>query len=794
MHVRMLGLLRIAAPIAIGCALFTTEARAQQEATSNQLQEIVITAEKRASTVQTTPISITAITGKDLQDRGISDISQIVQSVPGISMRNSGPGQTELEMRGMTSAGGNSSTVGFYLNDIPLSAPASAQNGKVVIDPSLYDLNRVEVLRGPQGTLYGSGSMGGTIRLIPNAPDTGAFDASVNLILGGTDGGSFNHTENGMLNIPLGTDLAALRLVATQQHMSGWIDRIVIADESFPAPTSGGTVRGNVAAAPVANDYKGVNDENLESFRASLLFKLGDRLSITPFFMYQKITQDGLTLIDSNPGTNTNYQPFDAPEPFSDRIDIASLDIDYHFDFADLTSVTSYWNRDEDLRQDGAEEIATVLIPAVNPTPLPPNFFFPLYADQGGIGANSPTSLEDDRSWQTTQELRLTSNGEGPWKWLVGYFYQDFESDWDLFVYTPQAQYGYPVIGNTAFVQYQPTKIIQNAFFGEVSWQFARQWTATAGLRRFDYHGTVHTDVSGWLSSAGTADPSVVNHYFSENKDQGITPKFDLSYQYDKDLLLYATASKGFRPGGGNQPIPTSGALGNQCAQNLADIGISGGAPLGYTPDHVWSYELGEKLRAAEGRVTFNTAVYFESWSNIQQDVPLPCGFPFTGNLGNAHVYGAEVELDAVITAGFMFALNGSWSHARFIDNPVAPQTTIDNRVQNVPDWTSSASIIYRTPVNNRINFVARADNNYVGSRIDVTAQPNYLPSYNLLNLRAGVEGNHWNVMLYCNNVTNKVAQLSNTPAINVNVPTFNRTAVATPLNFGVDMSYRFGR
>ena len=141
-----------------------------------------------------------------------------------------------------------------------------------------------------------------------------------------------------------------------------------------------------------------------------------------------------------------------------------------------------------------------------------------------------------------------------------------------------------------------------------------------------------------------------------------------------------------------------------------------------------------------------------------------------------------------------MFALNGSWSHARFVDNPVAPQTTIDNRVQNVPDWTSSASLIYHKPVNNRLNFVARADNNYVGSRIDVTAQPNYLPSYNLLNVRAGVEGNRWNVMLYCNTVTNKVAQLSNTPAINVNVPTFNRTAVATPLNFGVDMSYRFGR
>lgn len=142
------------------CVAGANVAFAQLESKSDQIQEIVVTAQKRESTVQSTPISITALTGQDLQDRGITDIASIVQSVPGVSMRTSGPGQTELEIRGMTSSGGNSSTVGFYLDDIPMTAPASAQNGKVVIDPNLYDLNRVEVLRGPQGTLYGSGSMG----------------------------------------------------------------------------------------------------------------------------------------------------------------------------------------------------------------------------------------------------------------------------------------------------------------------------------------------------------------------------------------------------------------------------------------------------------------------------------------------------------------------------------------------------------------------------------------------------------------------------------------------------------
>src|SRR5579862_3766975 len=195
-------------PLAVIASLFGLAASAAlpaQEAgpNANQLQEVVITAEKRTSTVQDTPISITAVTGQDLQDRGITDLTGIVNAVPGISMRQNGPGQTELEMRGMTSAGGNSSTVGFYLDDTPLSAPAAAQNGKVVIDPDLYDLNRVEVLRGPQGTLYGSGSMGGTIKVVTNQPDPSAFDVSGKVILSDTNGGGFNNGESAMINFPL---------------------------------------------------------------------------------------------------------------------------------------------------------------------------------------------------------------------------------------------------------------------------------------------------------------------------------------------------------------------------------------------------------------------------------------------------------------------------------------------------------------------------------------------------------------------------------------------------------------
>jgi iron complex outermembrane receptor protein len=775
MNRKILGNVLEFVSVGVFCVAGASVAFAQQENKSDQLQEIIVTAQKRESTVQTTPISMTALTGQDLEDRGITDISSVVQSVPGVSMRTSGPGQTELEIRGMTSSGGNSSTVGFYLDDTPLTAPASAQNGKVVIDPALYDLNRIEVLRGPQGTLYGSGSMGGTIKLVPNAPNPNAFDASAEVIFGGTDGGdSLNHTENAMVNLPLG-DTLAVRVVGTLEHLSGWIDRVVITQPDFPSPVNA-TTRGNVAAAPVEADYKNVNDENLRTVRASLLWKPTDRLSIEPSFMYQEITQGGLNLIDSQPGTETQYQPYNSPEPFEDRIDIGSLNVQYHFDPFDLSSTTSYWSRDENLRQDGTEEIAYAV-------------GLPIYPSEGGAGQNFPTSLEDDKSKQYSEEIRLTSVGDTQFKWLVGYFYQDFESDWDLFVDTPfTAVTAFPTVPN-AFTQYQPSKILQNSFFGEASYTFLQQFTATAGLRRYYYHASVNTAVSGWLSSSGG---DAVDTYSTGERDSGVTPKLNLSYQLDKDLLVYGTVSQGFRPGGGNQPIPTSGSLGTKCLTNLETIGLTS-APLGFKPDKVWSYELGEKFRGDDGRVTINSAAYFENWQHIQQNIPLACGFPFTGNAGDAHIYGAELEVNAVVVPGLVASVNGSWLHAEYIANAV-PATTIDERVQNVPELTASASLAYRHGITDALSLVGRVDNNYVGSRIDTTSQANYLPAYDLTNLRAGVEGSNWTAVLFVNNVTNRLALLSNSPAINVAIPTFNRTAMEQPLTFGIDLSYRMGR
>ena len=242
-------------------------------ARGNDLEEIVVTAEKRDSTVQATPISMSALSSSDLAEQNIGSIQDLVGAIPGISLRTAGPGQTEYEMRGLGSSGGSVATVGFYIDETPLSASAVALNGRTVIDADLYDLNHTEILRGPQGTLYGAGSMGGTIKLVTNPPKLNTYEGSAAVDASQTTGGSTNGRGSLMLNLPIG-DIAAFRFVTTDKYISGWIDRKVIAPGQFPYPTNYGNCgvyycnRGAVQDAPVADNITGTPTSSGSSLRA----------------------------------------------------------------------------------------------------------------------------------------------------------------------------------------------------------------------------------------------------------------------------------------------------------------------------------------------------------------------------------------------------------------------------------------------------------------------------------------------------------------------------------------------
>jgi outer membrane receptor protein involved in Fe transport len=254
---------------------------------------------------------------------------------------------------------------------------------------------------------------------------------------------------------------------------------------------------------------------------------------------------------------------------------------------------------------------------------------------------------------------------------------------------------------------------------------------------------------------------------------------------------------KGFRPGGGNFPVPTSGPVGDACEAALqANAGTTSfvSAPGTYGPDGVWSYELGEKATLFDSRVSINSAAYFENWSKVQQLVGLSCGFGYTGNLGDAHIYGAETEVNVLLAPGLLLSANAGYTHATIVDTAEGTGVAPGSPVQNTPLWTSSESLAYRRNIGSDLAFTARVENNYVDGHIDVTSQVNHLPPYDLTNLRVGVEGSHWKAILFATNVFNQRALLSDTSQqINLTVPTFNRISVNQPLTIGIDLSYHLG-
>jgi iron complex outermembrane receptor protein len=604
--------------IALGAHAQTAQADGNSGAA---IEEVVVTAQKRASTVQKTPISITAVSGEELQDRGITNFTSLAGDTPGVSMKTEGPGQTEIEMRGMTSSGGNSATVGFYLDDIPMTAPAGAQNGKVVIDPSLYDLNRVEVLRGPQGTLYGSGSMGGTVRLITNQPDLSDYEGSAESVLSGTKGGSLNHDNNFMLNIPLVQDQLALRVVGTEAFTSGWIDRIVASP--FPLVSADGSTRGNVQAAPIEKQYPGSNAEQLYGTRITLDWQPTNNLTITPSIFYQRAKQDGISAFDSNPGTETRYQPFDIAEPNSDKIEVYSLTGKYTLDAFDVTAVTSYWKRVSSQTEDGSEDFNNPLTGVT----FASNNGLPNPGYTGPTGTGAVQGVENDPSAQWSEEFRVASTGDGRLNWVGGAYYSRFWATWNFDGTTanPSAFMDIgsfqPATTTQWFNATSPTTISQYALFGDGTYSITDRLKANVGVRGYSYDYTYSSTISGWGSGLGAAAPSSTG--LIKQSEIGLNPKFNLSYEFDNDLMVYANVAKGYRPGGGNAIYPTTGPYWSAV---FAPYNFPGGKwPTSYKSDSVWSYEVGEKARFFDRRLTVNSSVYYEDWSNIQLEA-LPGG------------------------------------------------------------------------------------------------------------------------------------------------------------------------
>jgi iron complex outermembrane recepter protein len=847
---------RVTAAIALALGLALADsAHAQVQAQAqpasgpagDQLQEVVVTAEKRTSTVQDTGASITAVSQQDITDRGIVDFNSLAQSVPGIAMRTSGPGQTEFEMRGLNSAGGNTSQVGFYLDETPLSSPASAQLGKEEIDPTLYDLQRVEVLRGPQGTLYGSSSMAGTVKLVPNPPQLGTFAASGETDVGYTgSGGDFNQKVNGMVNIPIG-DTAAIRVVGSELTQSGWIKRNVFEDG---APPDVGTFPNVTRPAdfysyPLIEQINGANTTTIDSARISLLWKPNDNLSITPMLMYQLTQQGAPNAVDVNgdqthpsvPSTLAHWEPYDTPEPQQDKFTLGSLKIEYQAQSFTVTSATASWSRNTLISQDGSEEDQSALSGAFGPGTLGQYDFgcqpsvpsgcgtFPTGIGPTGPGVNGPGATEKDFTRQFTEELRATSTGSGPFQWILGYFYQDLYSEWDEWALAPQAT---PIFGGpNLYVDNQPQTITQNAAFGEASWQFNSDLKATVGLRHYHYSLAQSNEefgvftVNGGVGNVPPANPcppgstGLGGAYCtgSSNTASGTDPKFDLSWKVDPDVLLYATIAKGFRLGGVNQPIPVgyqnSVVTGNECGLQAkllltptCNTNLLLQAPATFSSDSVWNYEVGEKSELLDKRLILNVSAYYERWTNPQIATNL-AGFGITANGADARIYGFEAELQALLSPEWTLGLNAGYTNAEFTADSAITGFPSGYSIPDIPDFTASATLRWRHPLTDNLAITGSLEGDYIGTRTDqpygqtltllnISTYLVHLPAYGFLNARLGFAGEQWTASLYVNNLTNKEALLDPQPQIVLQDTAFMRYIVNQPITVGLDFTYKF--
>ena len=801
-----------------------------------ELEEIVVTAEKRESTVQATPISISALNAEELATQNVFSVEDLAGAVPGVSMRTAGPGQTEYEMRGLTSAGGSAATVGFYLDEIPLSASAVALNGRTVIDADLFDLSHVEVLRGPQGTLYGAGSMGGTIKLVPNAPKLGVFEGATDVSLSQTaSGGGTNGGVSLMVNLPIGETMA-VRLVGTQKYISGWIPRVVAEPGEFPYPVGFGTTcfsycstRGNVGAAPVAETIKGSNLEKFTAGRAEFLLKPNDALSINARLMYQRIDAQGYNNYQSTgsspapyPATPGIYQPLDVKEPYYDSFKLASLTVKYNFGPAELTSATGYWQRFVYQSTDSTEALQNIngLTGSAAPTPYP-NGFLPglLY-------------VETDPTTQISEELRLTSTGTGRFQWVGGLYAADLHSGYITYNQTPYITNAYnsagPGVGNinnggaaanpdgVIFDDNNPNVMKQSAVFGETSYKITDTLKATVGVRYFKFTVANNSHQCGVGTGTGNATCQVDS---ASGSGDNVLPKVNLSYTPTPDLTLYGTLAKGSRPGGVNLPIPLptlaqiqSNPLAYNCGvPNVNQLNpgtpIAPGTiyvtqqPAYFGPDSIWSYEIGEKARFDDRRFTLDADIYYVKWKSIQQVIDLSCGYPYSANAGNALAYGPEVEFSALLMTGLTLGISGAYTKA-YINEPTANEATViagatpgtdPSRIVNVPRYTADLSLEYQTEFSADYKGVFRVSDSIVGPIEDISYVRETLPSHAFIDARAGVMHGAWGAYLVGTNLTNKLAALTiDNTTFAWQQPTIIRVSTNQPRTIGLDFQYKF--
>jgi iron complex outermembrane recepter protein len=726
---------------------------------SAPIEEIVVTANKlNAQRVLDIAASIQAISGESLQAEGVSGIMGIAGEIPGLSIQDLGPGDKKYVIRGINSTG--DSTTGVYYGEAVISGTNSDDGGGFESDIRLYDMDRVEVLRGPQGTLYGASSMSGTIRFIPKSPDLNNLGGYVTLEGSETAQASGNYNINGEVNLPIIDGVLAVRMVGWKLYDSGYINQIRVG--------TGVTGTSNIAPSGKPPNYqtepvaalgylKGVNDDDVGGGRAIIRFQPTDKLIIDATYTSQTETSGGSSRYTPAGTTAFHGGPI-APvqgcdlcntdvtqSPWSDNLVVFGTTITYDTGAGVLTGTTNQYNRRTDFSFDS--------------TPVLVSFDIPVPAE---------TFEPRDRK-VTSSEVRYASAFDSPVNFVAG-VYREYDQQFlsvDVIgtngLGLPTGPFcnnnscdalTYPGVGTTFFGRTDERQTTSYAGFGEATWKITDAWTAVAGIRYFteSLEGVqVQTHPFGGFPPGPTLVPLPdPNETFNK-----ITWKANLSYKFSDGLLGYGTVSTGFRSGGLNavsepfEPIPAA-----------------------YSPDSLINFEVGAKGRLFDGLFDYQADVYFIRWSNIQVQETTPDGaFVYQGNAGEAKVKGVEFEFTAHPITYLTASFAGSYQDAYLSQGATAAQYKLNptlgltgDTIPNVPKYQLNLGLNYRRPIGNGWDGMVATDVTYrdaVDSYFSSNSFNIPLAPYTLVGLRTGVIEGPWSVTAFARNLTNKRAQVS---------------------------------
>jgi iron complex outermembrane receptor protein len=738
------------------------------------LNEITVTATLREQALRDVPFSIAAPTAKELRSRGAETIEDIATTQAGFSVQNLGPGQSQVAMRG-TSSGqtardqpGVKEEVGVYLDDVPISLSLFTP------DMDLFDVSRVEVLRGPQGTLFGAGSLAGTVRYISNQPELGIArvfgEAGGSAMDGGSPGGSVKLGTN----VPLG-DKAAGRIAAYYNRMGGYMD----------------------AVQPGLSVKENINTSDRYGVRAALKMSPTARFSFTPRVVYQAVNADGWNRHDSynilaNPFTTSRAAVTlgprelftQIPEPYTDRFKLGGLNAAYDFGPVNLTSVTSYSTRDVDVVRDGGALYASIVGASIG---LPE----PVYTMNARL-----TDLTNTHVF--TQELRL-AGGDAALRWLIGGFFSNGKRDYGQSVMVPGFQDAthIPTAGLRAakdelFFSDLGYKLNQFAFFGEGTLPVGDRLNVTAGARYYNFDEDRTQIFDGFFGNDNNGKSLVSTP--GSTKASGFAPRLMASFKASEQITLNAQVSKGFRLGGINDAL-------NVPICTPQDL-ITFGGRDSWRDETAWNYEVGTKSTLMDGRASLNLSAYYMDINDLQLTVTAgSCTSRLVFNVPKARSSGIEFEFGATPNEHFDFSLNTSLNNGQLRSTLTSTDANHNvsvvsgiksgNRLPSVPQVQGSAAGTYRwlTGVGRNAQPFVSGSVRYVGSRytliddlssgygtVNLKAFPNTvggpltqntftfnpeLPAYTLANMRVGVTRGIWEYALFVNNLTNEEAQLA---------------------------------